>query len=272
MLNNNQARDNKANFSKQAVSSFLKFYPDDTKRFLQWGALGFLGLGAYQMFMTLAKRNINPCCELKDRTESLNNDPMIRDAFIHMQNYRELNPWLFKSALQNTDQLLFLEDALVSEKTVPVRKDKELAFTYFRMAVQRLNQFQMLVREELGNEQGMCVNIFVKKIYEQLQKHLLNTFHMCSRFKPENLIVRAQAEVQTALRNYRKNIPYKNPLRKWEKVKRKKHRRRKEKRNRSTSFHQYDNNNNTNNDNENHQDRGNFAREYFQKKKEKNID
>lgn len=240
-------------FGKNGLSKYFKFYPEDGKRFLQWGALGFLGLGAYQLFMTMAKRNINPCCELKDRVESLNNDPMIRDAFIHLQEYRELDPWAFKMALQNTDRLLFLEEALVSGRVPPVRNDKVLAFSSFRIAVQRLTIFQFTVRDKLGNDHGMCASIFTKKIYEQLQKHLLNVLHICSRFKPEDLIARAKVEVKQALRNYRKNIRPVEPLDKWDHIQpKRRNKKRKKKRSSPEPVPET---------------RGQFAREFFQKKR-----
>lgn len=192
-------------------------YPDDAQKFLKWGTLGFVGLGLYQLFMTVAKRNINPSVEFKDPVESMNCDPIIRDSFVHIQSYRKLNPWLFKSALQNADKLLFLEDALLSQKAFPVRNDKVSAWTYFRLSVNRLNQFQYLVRERMGNEHGLAVNIFVRKVYDQLQKHVLNVFHLCSEFKPENLIARAPFEVERALKAFESGKPIEDPEVKWKK-------------------------------------------------------
>lgn len=197
----------------------LQFYPGDAEKFLKWGSIGFLGFGMYQMAATLAKRNVNPCVEFKDPVEAIHFDPMIRDAYIRLQNYREINPWLFKSSLQNTDQLLFLENALLTEQVYPSRQDKDLSFTYFRMAVNRLNQFQHLIRSEMGNEHAMAVNMIVKKVYEQLQKHFLNILHLCSEFKPEHLIQRAPLEVAAALKRMEAGIPPKNNSAKvWERL------------------------------------------------------
>ena len=197
------------------------FYPEDAKRFLKWGALGFVGLGVYQMFMTVAKRNINPSVEFEDPVESMNCDPIIRDAFIHIQPYRKLNPWLYKTALQNADQLLFLENVLLSQEASAQRNDKVCAWSHFRMAVNRLNQFQFLVRERMGNDHGMAVNIFVKKIYEQLKKHVLNVLHLCSDFRPDRLIARAPMEVEQALQNYERGIRPVSSDKKWKRLKRK---------------------------------------------------
>jgi len=214
-------------------------YPDDAKKFLKWGALGFIGLGAYQLFMTVAKRNINPSVEFTDPVESMNHDPIIRDSFIHIQPYRKLNPWLYKSALQNVDQLLFLENALLSQEVSPVRNDKVAAWSHFRMGVNRLNQFQFLVRERMGNDHGMAVNLFVRKIYDQMKKHALNILHLCSEFKPENLIARAPFEVERALKNYEEGREPENPEAKWERLRTKIERRkaRKERKQRDEAEH-----------------------------------
>lgn len=202
-------------------SNGLQLYPGDAQKFLKWGSIGFLGFGLYQMSVTLAKRNINPCVEFKDQVEALNADPIIRDAMVQLQNYRELNPWLFKTALQNIDQLLFLESALLSQQVHPVKRDKDLAFTHFRMGVNRLSQFQFLVRKEMGNEHGMSVNILVKKVYTQLQKHLLNVLHLCSEFRPEHLIARAPLEVGVALRRMEEGRAPENSSARWDELRNK---------------------------------------------------
>lgn len=197
----------------------LQFYPGDAEKFLKWGTLGFVGFGLYQMAATLAKRNVNPCFEFKDPVEAIQFDPIVRDSFIQLQSYREMNPWLFKTALQNIDQLLFLENALLSQKVLPARQDKNLAFTYFKMGVNRLNQFQHLVRSSLGNEHGMTVNILVKQVYNQIQKHLLNILHLCSKFRPENLIQRAPLEIEHALKRMADGVPVEDDSeKKWKKL------------------------------------------------------
>ena len=193
----------------------MLLYQNDAKDFVKWGAIGFLGMGIYQLGIRVAKRNINPCVELKDRADSLNLDPIIRDSFINMQSYRELNPWMFKTSIQNVDHLLFLENVLLNKTVHPTRNDKVIAFSYFRMSLIRLNMFQLLVKEKLGNDHAMAVNIFVKKIYTQIQKHFLNVLHICSEFKPGNLVARASEEVKSAMQAYNEGVKYKSNT-KWE--------------------------------------------------------
>jgi len=196
----------------------VMLHQDDAKNFLKWGTLGFVGLGVYQLCMTMAKRNINPCVEFMDPVESMNSDPIIRDAMITLQSYRELNPWLFKTALQNIDQLLFLENALLSQQIQAVKNDKVASWSFFRMAIHRLGAFQYLVRERMGTEHGMTVNIFVRKIYAQLQKHILNILHMCTEFKPEHLIANAPLEINRILKNYEEGKEPVNSYQKWDEL------------------------------------------------------
>lgn len=179
------------------------FYKQDVQDFVKWGSIGFLGLGIYTIGMKVAKRNINSAIDLKDQTESVHLDQTVLEAFLNLQSYRDLNPWLFRTALHNIDHLLFLEDVLLRKVTLPTHNDKIISFSYFRIAVSRMNAFQLLVKERLGNDHGLVVNILIKNVYTQLQKHLLNILHMCSEFKPENLIARAQQEVDKALEEYR---------------------------------------------------------------------
>lgn len=180
--------------------SSISLEKSDLKHFMTWGAIGFLCLGTYKMSTRIVNKSISPSANLIDETESLHVDAKICEAFTNLQEYRDLNPWLFKTGIQNVDHLLFLEQILLNGESDPVPNDKVIAFSHFRMALHRLNSFQKLVSEQLGNEHGLAVQIYIESIYEQLQKHLLNIFHMCSQFDPSSLISRAKKEVQFLLK------------------------------------------------------------------------
>jgi hypothetical protein len=180
-----------------------KFRPGDAQDFLKWGIVGFVGFGAYQMASKLARRTADPMSVLVDPVESIGNDPVILEALVKIQSYRELNPWMFSMAVRNIDHLLFLENALVSKEVQPVRNDKALAFTYFRIALTRLNTFQHLIKHKLSNKHAMAVNIYTEKIYDQLKKHFLNVLHLCSVIRPENLLKRAEEDVEAAMKRFR---------------------------------------------------------------------
>lgn len=199
----------------------LMFQPGDAKNFLKWGAAGFVGLGLYQMFVTMSQRNINPCVDLKDKTECFNMDPIIRDGFIKLQGYRELNPWLFQRAVHNVDQLLFLEYVLVGQSVVPCSDDKVLGWTFFRVSVNTVHEFLFLIRESVGNEHAAAASMVVDKIYKQLQKHITNVLQLCRKFNPEKLLARAPMEVQRAVEQYKKGKKPENSWRKWEKLRHK---------------------------------------------------
>lgn len=213
----------------------FNFYPGDGQKFLKWAVLGGMGIGLYQMGMVLSRRNINPSVELVDKPEAMNYDPTIRDAFIHLQTYRELNPWLFSAALKNVDQLLFLTQALMNHQVPPERNDKIIAFCNFRMASIRLNMFQMMVREKLNNDHGLAAHIYVDQIYKQTQKHLLNVLHLCSQFNPHHVLQRAKSEIASVMKAYHENRPYEDPLVKWEKIMEKAEKRQQKKRRKQAS-------------------------------------
>jgi len=236
MLGNGQEKKNNDKEKKGSQPFDFKFYPGDAQKFAKWAVLGGMGIGLYQMGMVLSRRNTNPCIELIDKPEAMNYDPTIRDSFIHLQTYRELNPWLFSAALMNVDQLLFLTQALMNKQVPPERNDKVIAFTNFRMASIRLNMFQMLVREKLNNDQGLVAHIYVDQIYKQIQKHLLNVFHLCSSFNPKHVLQRAKNEVAAVMRAYTENKKYKDPIEKWEKIKEKSKHRRKKNQKKSSSL------------------------------------
>ena len=189
----------KASRAEEKDKEGNKIYKSDVNDFVRWGAVGFVAMGLYQLGLKMNKRNISKSAELKVRTEAMDCDPIILEALINIQHYKDLAPWFFEPAVTNIDRLLFLENAMLKKDIIPMSKDKSIAFIYFKVGLNRLNEFQYIVKEEMGNDHGATVNIYVKKIYEQIQKHFINCLHMCGNFKPENFIKRAEEEVQKVL-------------------------------------------------------------------------
>jgi len=173
-------------------------------RKIMWGFLiAGLGGGAYKLAEQLARRSINPNVDLQDRVESIHLDPVILQSFLKLQEWRKISAPAFKTAIQNVDNLLFLESALMSQEINPQKTDKVLAFTYLRIALNRLTTFQNIVKEQLGNQDAFTVNMYVKPIHEQLLKHTLNILHLCSQFNPERTVQRARGVVEDAMKQLR---------------------------------------------------------------------
>lgn len=194
---------------------FGRFYPDDVKQLFKYGVLGASAMILYQFFHTMNRRSIDPCSELVDKPESMNTDPLLRDSFIILQSYRDLNRVRFRSAVLHVDKLLFLEKQLLDEKIQPLPDDKNTAFSYFKVGLNALNEFQYIVRDRLGNSHGMAANIQVQNIYTQMQKHLMNIFHLCLQFDPTKLAQRAKHDVETALYRFKHNLPLEDSYEKW---------------------------------------------------------
>ena len=102
-----------------------------------------------------------------------------------------------------------------------MRNDKTLAYTYFRICVMRLNKFQMLVKNQLGPKHGTLANITVELMYTQLKKHFMNIMHICSDFRPEQMIKSAKKEVQDAIRIYKNGGRYIDGSAKWNEIRKK---------------------------------------------------
>ena len=187
--------------------AFQDLQPQDLTKFVQLGALGFMGFGAYGVLQSLAHRTRFPEAQLVDDTESLTADPVVLKAFVQLQNYRRLSIHLYKSSLMHVDQLLFLEGALRNQDIEPRIDDKAEAFTHFRIAVKRLQEFCFLVKKRLGNEHFVAVQLLVQSIYDQLQKHLENVFYFCGQYDPQRFINKAKKEVKRAMRGLKHNQP-----------------------------------------------------------------
>jgi hypothetical protein len=178
-------------------------YQHDLKNAARWGLAGGVALGLYQLGLTLMRRKLHPEVQLIDQQEKLHLDSIIYDAFMQLQAYRKLNVFLFTTALHNTDRLLLLEDVLYQKEVFANKNDPIIAWTYFKMAVNRLKLFQMEVKQQLGKEHAFAVNTLVNKIYSQLQKHLMNILHMCQQFNVSDMIKQADRAIAEAQSRHR---------------------------------------------------------------------
>lgn len=178
----------------------LYFYNGDAKKIATWGALGAAGMIAYQFLNTTVRRNTNPAAELVDPTECFNMDADIRDAFINMQNYREVNTWLFRGALRNIDCLLFKEQSIVNQSIIPNENDNIIAFTYFSVACNKLKMFQAAIQERLGNRHAMIVQDLNTIIFNRAEQHFIFIINACARAKPTDMLAKARADIASKLK------------------------------------------------------------------------
>jgi hypothetical protein len=144
-------------------------------------------------------QGVDPGSVLLDPCSAVGADAGLLRSFVQLQHYRDLNPWLFKMSMQNIDHLLYLADALRRGTVKPLRNDKVLAFSYFRVGLKRLAAFQALVRDKLGVDHAAAVHLTTAEIYKRAQIHLLDIFQLCSEFRPDDLRERAGAEIRCLL-------------------------------------------------------------------------
>lgn len=195
-----------------------KLYAEDWSGAIKAGCVGFLGLGAYYLSMVASKRQINPACDLKAPNEAISADPIILNALLNLQKYRDLNPVIFMLAVRNVDRLLFMEGALLQKKTFVCRRDKHLAFTFLRVAINRMQDLIYLIKTHTSAEHALVASLEAEKIYTQLQKHTLNIFHMASKFNPQSFIERANDVVKKAMQNNDNRRGPKHREQRWRKL------------------------------------------------------
>jgi hypothetical protein len=205
----------------------LILYPGDLKEVLKVGALGAAAASAYFMSMKVANRRIDPCIDLIDKPENFNLDPIIRANFVKLQAYRDLDTHLFKSAIANVDRLLLLEHVLASKQVKPAREDKYLATTNFKMAYMRMSELQLLAQENLSPSHVKTVDLFIKPIFAQLQKHYSNVLAFCTEYNPSDCMEQAPEDIAKAMIAYQKRTRSENKQRqhrRWEDAKHGRHR------------------------------------------------
>jgi hypothetical protein len=197
----------------------MYFYNGDYRKIATWcalgGTLGAAGMVTYQMYNTTVRRNTNPASELVDSTECFNMDADIRDAFINLQEYRAVNPWLFHGAVRNLDCLLFKEQSIANQSIVPNENDNIIAFTYFSVACNKLKMFQSAVDERLGKHHALIVQQFNKVIFERAEQHLIFIINSCARSKPTNTLAKVRADIASTLKQTESAS-----FQKWDAVKR----------------------------------------------------
>lgn len=168
---------------------------NDWYAFLKYGAIGFVGFGAYQVGTRMIKRDLDAAVDFVIPVECVPQDRILCSAFVDLQEYIRVNEWLFKCALVNCDHLMFLERALLQGSITPTRNDKVIAFSHFRLAATRLKMFQISVHEKLGASHAALVNILIRRIYGQLQIHFTNVLHVCKQFHPDQLLKEARRDI-----------------------------------------------------------------------------
>lgn len=167
----------------------------DVYTFLKYGAIGFVGMGVYKVGTKMIKRDLDPSVEFEIPVESVQRDRVLTKAFLDLQEYKGVNEWLFRCAILNCDHLMFLEQVLMQGDVTPVRNDKVIAFSHFKLASTRLKMLQISVHEKIGAHHAALVGVLIKKIYSQMQIHFTNILHMCKDFKPENLLKEARKDI-----------------------------------------------------------------------------
>jgi hypothetical protein len=192
----------------------------DLNKILSWFLVGGAGFSAYKYWQLYIERNINPYGELKDKNECIVHEKELYEYICQLQAYRDLNPWLFSTIVRNIDELLFLEDVMLKGKITPIRKDIYKAYTHFHVSLNRLDQFEQIVKQELGPPHSLAFKHNVRNITKKLWIHLVNIFHMCTSFNPNDIYKRATEEVQRKL-NKQDNHVYNHSVyeNKWKSMK-----------------------------------------------------
>jgi hypothetical protein len=179
--------------SNERKNKFCKLYPKDTEDFIKYGTIGFIGLGMYQLFHKMKKRQIKPTVVLKDKAECIGNDVKILEALVILQSYRQVDTHLFKMAVRNIDRLLYLEHALQTDPDItPSTQDKVRAFSNFKIAINRLQELAFLIRNKMGNAHACVVKSQLEIIKSRLDIHMTHIFKLCSTFNPSRLIREAE--------------------------------------------------------------------------------
>jgi hypothetical protein len=182
------------------MPSWSQPLPTEYKRAL----MALAGVSALKWTMDQTKKPVSTYPPLVDAVEAMHCDARVEESFRKLQVYRDLNPWLFSAALQNIDKLLYLSRLLLSGVAKPMREDRGVAFSYLKVGMSRLKALQCTIHQEMGNDHALVANMEIQVIYNQCQKHVLNVMHICSRFKPEDVIERARAEVPRLVRQRRR--------------------------------------------------------------------
>lgn len=167
--------------------SNMKFTNEDYKDMLKKsGGIFMLGL-IYSFLQTLSRKNVTELECFKDDVEALHYDTHILNAFRNLQGFRDMKlskksskfrepKYLFSSAIQNIDRLLFLENVLLGGEFDEYQNDTAIALTYFRIAKRNLEELQQIIEIEYGIKYAYAAGVNIKKIETQAFIHLSNIY------------------------------------------------------------------------------------------------
>lgn len=177
--------------SSKSASLSKKDYQDAIK----YAVMGFVTAGSLHAASTLIQKRMDVAHELKHETTAMHHNPELTKRFVTLQTYAKLNKWAFQAALINVDSLLYLEDALLKKKIVPVYNDKLVAFSHFRVALMRLNSLALAIQNSMDQRHYVLVCLEIEEITKLLKKHVINILSLCSRFNVDDLIEQARTNL-----------------------------------------------------------------------------
>jgi len=169
----------------------------------QYGAVCLASLALCGATKHVLGRSRYSITDLKHETEALRHSGSLTDAFVRLQNYRDLDPDLFEQAVEHADKLLFLEKVLRENKVAPKQDDMHRGFSHFRLCVRRLQILQRRVRKKLGNSHAVVVTRLVSSIHDELQSHVIAVVRRCHKFDPDLLLKQAKQDIARTLREKR---------------------------------------------------------------------
>ena len=218
---------------EELLAKFLasvRYQPDDKKGLATAFLIGGLGLAGYTMMNSRTRRNIDPTVDIPYPVRNLNYNPTVRERYIKLMAYHDLAPFEYRQSIIHADNLLFLEKQIANKKLTPSNDDLSAAWRHYILALENLLEIQNEVKSVMGESHGLTANIQVEKIYAELMKHFINIMRTCGKFNPEDMLERAQYDIEKALkRNVFSKERKRRRRNKWEKYKRESRRHHKQK-------------------------------------------
>ena len=176
--------------------------PDDWKKFVSYGFLGFFSFGAYKMAVDISKRKVDRTHDLKDQQDWFEYYPTLLKHVRNLQKFRYLSPTTFQLMIRSMDKLLGIHQILNEPneeyRPLPSPKDKEKAASEFQISINRLKHFkETAMKKECRIPNKFVIKEEVKNIFTILTQIYQSIVSLCDFVTPTQMSKYNNRQLQT---------------------------------------------------------------------------
>ena len=158
--------------------------PADMNAAIRAGGIAFASAAVMALIERARVRSIDNTADLGVNVDAVGQDAKLTKALVQLKKLEAVDEQLYVMLVMNCDALMVLETALRQSSTVPVEKDRILAYMHFSNTKANLAELKALATKAYGPIAGSYVATHGKVVLECLGVHLTNVVRRVTSYNP----------------------------------------------------------------------------------------